>query len=94
MSKPYKPITGNPRRKTKESTDGGQQSSETSSDEKSSTEEKSASNGSTSTGRKRRVAVTPQDPEVLEAISENFGLPRSKVYNLAFKALVDKLEHS
>lgn len=94
MNKPYKPITGNPRRKTKKSTDGEEQSSETSSREESSTEEKNASNGSNSTGRKRRVTVTPQDPEVLEAISESFGLPRSKVYNLAFKALVDKLEHS
>jgi hypothetical protein len=44
-----------------------------------------------SSSRKSRVSVTPQDPERLEEVASDLGLPKSKVYNMGFRALLEKL---
>lgn len=72
----YEPITGNPRRRTR-------------SEEEPSGERAPSKGGSS---RKARVSVTPRDPDRLEAVAEELGLPKSKVYNVAFQALLEKLE--
>ena len=46
-----------------------------------------------SSGSQRRVSVTPNNWERLEALSEELGLPYSKVYNVSFQALLEKLGH-
>ena len=79
MSNSYTPITGNPRRKTKRSSRSDD------------TGTSSASRSDAARDRTRRVSVTPQDPDALEALAEEFGLPQSKVYNMAFRALLEKL---
>lgn len=68
---------GNPRRKTKRGE--GEPSGE-----------ESQSEGS-SGDRKTRISVTPKDPETLEKEAEKLGLPKSKVYNMGFQALLEKL---
>jgi len=45
----------------------------------------------TSQDRARRVSVTPNDPEKLEEVAEKLGLPKSKVYNMAFSTLLENL---
>lgn len=68
---------GNPRRKTKG--EGGESGGE-------------QSNSDSSSGdRKARISVTPKDPEKLEEVAESLGLPKSKVYNMGFQALLEKL---
>jgi len=42
-------------------------------------------------GRTKRVSVTPNDPEKLAEVAERLGLPKSKVYNMGFQHLVEKL---
>ncbi|MCS4187847.1 hypothetical protein [Salinibacter ruber] len=50
------------------------------------------SSGDDSDGRKTRISVTPQDPEQLEEVANKLGgLPKSKVYNMGFQALLEKL---
>jgi len=44
-----------------------------------------------SQGRAKRVSVTPRDLGELEAVAAELGLPLSKVYNMAFQALREKL---
>jgi hypothetical protein len=34
--------------------------------------------------------VTPRDPDLLEQVAGELGLPKSKVYNLAFRTLIEK----
>lgn len=46
-----------------------------------------------SSGSKKRVSVTPNDWKTLEALSDELGLPYSKVYNVSFQALLEKLGH-
>lgn len=77
MSTRYQPITGNPRRKTKASR----------SDRKRCAETEQSSNRK----RKPRVSVTPRDPNLLEEVARELGLPKSKVYNMGFRALLEKL---
>lgn len=69
----YKPITGNPNRKTA-----------------SSDEERSRTDGGGDSDRKR-VYVTPRDFEQVDELAKELGIPRSKVYNMAFQALLEKL---
>ncbi|MCS3632657.1 hypothetical protein GGP55_003277 [Salinibacter ruber] len=69
---------GNPRRKTKDN-------------KKKKSSSRSKSGGGSQPGRKARVSVTPRDPEQLEEIANELGLPKSKVYNMGFKALLEKL---
>lgn len=68
----YKPITGNPNRKT------------------ASSGEESRSGGQGDSDRKR-VYVTPRDFEQVDELAKELGIPRSKVYNMAFQALLEKL---
>jgi DNA-binding IclR family transcriptional regulator len=35
--------------------------------------------------------VTPRDPNLLEEVARELGLPKSKVYNMGFRALLEKL---
>lgn len=77
MSTRYQPITGNPRRKTKATRSDGRRRAET---ERSSNRK-----------RKPRVSVTPRDPNLLEEVACELGLPKSKVYNMAFQALLEKI---
>jgi sugar-specific transcriptional regulator TrmB len=35
--------------------------------------------------------VTPQEWSTVKALSEELGLPYSKIYNMAFNALLEKL---
>lgn len=44
-------------------------------------------------GSPPRVSVTPNDWKKLEALSDELGLPYSKVYNVSFQALLEKLGH-
>lgn len=44
-------------------------------------------------GSQPRVSVTPNDWRKLEALSDELGLPYSKVYNVSFQALLEKLGH-
>ena len=67
---------GNPRRKTQTSTD--------------SNGEQASSTGNSSNSRRKRISVTPKDPDKLEEVAEELGLPQSKVYNMGFQALLDK----
>lgn len=41
--------------------------------------------------RVKRVSVTPNDPEKLEQVAGKLGLPKSKVYNMAFSTLLENL---
>ena len=50
-----------------------------------------ASRAQASQGHSQRVSVTPRDWSKLEALSEEFGLPYSKIYNMSFNALLEKL---
>lgn len=50
------------------------------------------SDGASAKRRKRRVQVTPRDWEKLETTAATLGLPYAKVYNLAFRMLVEKIE--
>lgn len=75
---------GNPRRKTK-AEDGPRNPD---GKDPSSTD---TSGKSSSSGRSARISVTPQDPGRLEELAEELGLPKSKVYNMAFQALLEKL---
>jgi hypothetical protein len=75
--KRYEPIRGNPVRSTKSASS----SSGTDEDPDSDTSSRST----------RRVSVTPQDWDKVEALAEEFGLPYSKVYNMGFNALLEKL---
>jgi hypothetical protein len=36
--------------------------------------------------------VTPRDPDLLDQMAGELGLPKSKVYNMAFGALLEKLD--
>ena len=69
---------GSPRRKTKDN-------------KKKKSSSGSKSGGGSQSSRKARVSVTPRDPEQLEEIANELGLPKSKVYNMGFKALLEKL---
>lgn len=69
MSNSYTPITGNPRRKTKQSSSDGNAGG-------------SSAQRNAPGNRKRRVTVTPRDPERVEALADEFGLPQSKIYDL------------
>jgi hypothetical protein len=77
----YPPIVGSPVRSTLERTENERPKDET--------PPKAANTGAD--GRRQRVTVTPQDWDELEAIATKYGLPRSKVYNVAFGALREKL---
>lgn len=75
---------GNPRRKTKsdassEDASGGE------------TESRGSKGGGSSSGRKKRISVTPRDLWKLEEVADDLGVPKSKVYNMGFKALLEKL---
>jgi DNA-binding IclR family transcriptional regulator len=35
--------------------------------------------------------VTPRAPNLLEEVARELGLPKSKVYNMAFQALLEKI---
>lgn len=94
---------GSPRRKTKQedtshegSPESGSpadqaKSGSSSEGESSSAGESSSEGGSSPEGRKTRVSVTPKDPNKLEEVAEELGLPKSKVYNAGFQALLEKL---
>jgi hypothetical protein len=49
----------------------------------------SAENEDSSQDRKKRISVTPTDPEKLKEVAEQLGLPKSKVYNMAFQTLLE-----
>jgi hypothetical protein len=74
---------GNPRRKTKSDASGGDASG-------GETESRGSEGGGSSSGRKKRISVTPRDGEKLEEVADHFGVPKSKVYNMGFKALLEK----
>lgn len=74
---------GNPRRKTKdEEVPNGEATEDDSPSD--------ASSRSASTGRKTRISVTPRDPDRLEEVASDLGIPKSKVYNMGFQALLEK----
>jgi transcription initiation factor TFIIIB Brf1 subunit/transcription initiation factor TFIIB len=75
MNKPYRAITGNPARRT--------------SRDRSKSE--SGRYRKSQWSRKTRVSVTAQKLEVLDQVAEELGLPRSKVYNQAFRALLKEM---
>lgn len=75
---------GNPRRKTKVGDDPGGSAGKAPSGE-------DTSGTGSSSGRSSRISVTPRDPGRLEELAEELGLPKSKVYNMAFQALLEKL---
>jgi hypothetical protein len=74
---------GNPRRKTK----GDPSSDDASGGE---TESRESEGGGSSPGRKKRVSVTPRDLGKLEQVADDLGVPKSKVYNMGFQALLEK----
>jgi hypothetical protein len=80
--KRYEPIRGNPARSTK----GGSSPSDT--------DESSDADSSSGSPRTRRVSVTPRDWDQVEALADDLGLPYSKLYNLAFSALLEKLDRN
>ena len=94
--KRYEPITGNPNRSTREE-DAEETASEKLEEEqepgspKEQETDSSADLTSASGGQKKRVSVTPRDWEKLKALAEEFGLPYSKIYNMSFSALLEKL---
>jgi hypothetical protein len=53
--------------------------------------EEPPSEGQSSKRQSQRVSVTPRDWGELEALSEEFGLPYSRIYNMSFNALLEKL---
>ena len=83
----YTPITGNPRRRTRNEKENPTSTNSPTRTSSSETNPKK----SRARERKRRVQVTPRDWKKVEAISEELGLPYSKVYNMAFSTLLEKL---
>jgi hypothetical protein len=84
----YEPITGSPNRSTRAEEASGEPSP---TDTSGSRDEDPAGSDGAPSGRSRRVAVTPSDWDKLESLAEEFGLPYSKIYNMSFSALLEKL---